>query len=336
MKRFGVAVIGVGAISESEHVPSLLKIPSCKVTSICDVKTERLDLIGGKYNIEKRFLDYKEAVDDNETDAVVVATDAPAHADIVLYAVEKQKPVFVEKPIAINIADAEKIVKKSSESNVPVMVGYQLRFLPNHIKVKEILQSGNIGNIYMAHVRAETLVIKEKETLLIDYATHFFDLIRYYFDSDKICCVSGHIKFENDAQVGSSTLLEFESGIHANVEAYWLPNFNWGVVDRSVEFLGSIGKITTKLTGPDIKLWRTNSFRDRMLGPKILLPKEAVTSYTPLSDHSYYQELKVFFDCLLHNKTMPITAEDGLKALQIADYALESCKKKQKIEGLKL
>jgi predicted dehydrogenase len=130
--------------------------------------------------------------------------------------------------------------------------------------------------------------------------------------------------------------LEFESGIHANVEAYWLPNFNWGVVDRSVEFLGSIGKITTKLTGPDIKLWRSNSFRDRMLGPKILLPKEAVTSYTPLSDQSYYQELKVFFDCLLHNKTMPITAEDGLKALQIADYTLESCKKKRKIEGLKL
>ncbi|MBI5228640.1 Gfo/Idh/MocA family oxidoreductase [Candidatus Micrarchaeota archaeon] len=337
MKRFGVSVIGVGAISESAHIPNLLKIPASKIVSICDIRKERLQLMGDRFNITKRFADYRDAIDDKETDVVVVATDAPSHAKIVLSALERAKPVFVEKPLTINVADAEKIVKTARLKKIPLMVGYQLRFLPNHRKVKELMRNGEIGDIYTAHVRAETLVIKEKETLLIDYGTHFFDLIRYYFDNDHIVSISGQLTLNKKGlQVGSSTLIKFESGIHANIEAYWLPNFNWGVVDRTLEILGSNGKISTKMSGPDIRIWRASSFRDRLLGPQVFLPKEAVSSYTPLSDYCYHEELRSFFDCLVNGKDMPINAEDGLKALKIADYTLKSHLADQKFRGLKL
>jgi len=216
------------------------------------------------------------------------------------------------------------------------MIGYQLRFLPNHTLTKSYMKK-YIGQVYSIYIRAETLVIKPAESLLIDYGTHFFDLIRYYLNDQKIVSISGQVIYDkNKIQIAATALLEFESGIHATIELFWLPDFNWGVVDRSLTIVGSKGKISTKMSGPDITLWRSESFRDKMLGPKNILPKETVNPYLPLSDLCYLKELETFFYCLRNKTKMPSNAEDGLKALQIADYILKSFTKGKKFSGLKI
>lgn len=336
MRRLGVSVIGVGAISESAHLPNLLKIPSVRVVNICDINLERLDYIGKLFNIEKRFTNYIDAIQDEHVDAVIIATSAPEHARITLACIDKQIPVFVEKPLATSISDARAIVQASEKHNCPVMVGFQLRFLPNHQIVKKYLYQNEIGPLLMAHIRAETLVIKPAESLLIDYGTHFFDLIRYYFPQDPIIAISSHVKYIENDQVGASILLEYESGIHTNIELYWLPQFNWGIVDRTLEVLGLEGKITTKMSGPEVYLWRTKSTRDRMFGVKTLLPKEAKTAYTPLSDYCYQKELESFFSSIIKKEAFEVSAIDGLKSLEIAHYALISFQEKRKITGLQI
>jgi predicted dehydrogenase len=208
------------------------------------------------------------------------------------------------------------------------MVGYQLRFLPNHIKVKEYMKKKLVGKLLLSHIRAETLVIKPEETLLIDFATHFFDLIGWYLDKERIASISGSLREDdNDNQVASTTILNYESGTHSVIETVWVPRFNWGVVNRTFEAIGDAGKISTKLSGPEIQMWRANSTRDRIFGIKSFNPKETANSFMPLSSLCYREEMKTFVDCLIKKKTMPVNAGDGLRALKIAESTLVSYKK---------
>lgn len=333
MKRINVGIIGCGAIAESEHLPNILSIPQAKLVAICDINEKRLEDMGNRFNVEKRFTSHKELLEDKDVEAVVIATPAPTHAEIVLNSLNHGKNVFVEKPVTTTMEDAEKVVELSKKLEIPVMVGYQLRFLPNHQKVKEYIEKKVIGKIYTAHIRAETLVIKPDETLLIDFATHFFDLMRWYFDKEKIDSILGSIKNnDNGMQVASTTTLNYNSGFHSTIETVWVPKFNWGIVNRTFEAIGEDGKINTKLTGPEINLWRANSLRDRIMGIKTFNPKQTTVSFMPLSDYCYREELRAFIDAVLRKKPMPVTAEDGLKDLQIADATLQSYKKKTVVD----
>jgi len=326
MRRIGIGVIGCGAIAQSEHIPNIFSIPQAKLIAICDIDKNRLDSVGQKFSIKNRYTNYEEMLSkEKEIEAVIIATPASTHAEIVLKALKYEKCVFVEKPITTSIEDAVKIVQKSEKLKLPVMVGYQLRFLPNHMKVKDLINRNEIGEPFFLHIRAETLVIKPAETLLIDYGTHFFDLIRWYFDKAKVLSVAGMVTLNHEGtQIGASTLIRFNSGLHASVEAFWVPKFNWGIVDRSLEVLGEEGKIWTKISGPDIRIWRAKSLRDRIFGEKIILPKETVSSYVPLSSYSYRKELEVFIKSVINGTSVPVNARDGLVALRIADAALKS------------
>lgn len=325
MRRINVGIIGCGAIAESAHVPNLLSIPQAKIEGICDIKKDRLVEIGEKFNIKHTYSDYEELLKNKDIESVVIATPAHNHAEIVLSALEHGKSVFVEKPITTSIEDAKKIVKTSEKLGLQTMVGYQLRFLPNHIKVRELIDKGEIGDIHFAHIRAETLVIKPDETLLVDYATHNFDLIHWYFEKYRIKDVRGLITTnEEGEQIASTSLLRFESGLHASIESIWTPNFNWGVVDRTVEAVGSRGKISTKLTGPEIKIWRSNSLRDKFFGEKVILPKQTLSTYTPLTDYAYRKELELFIESIIKDKPVPAGPREGLLALEIADATLKS------------
>jgi len=335
MKKINLAIIGVGAISDSAHIPSLFSIPKSNVVSICDVDAKQLDFISKQFSIKKTETDYQKIIKDPSIDAVVIATNAPAHCQIVLDSLNAGKHVFVEKPITTSLSDAEKIIELQKKTGLSVMVGYQLRFMPNHEKVKELLKKGVIGNFYLGHMRAETLVIKPEESLLIDYGTHFFDLIRWYFDCPKILSVSALVlKNSEGVQVGASTTINFEGDKHAIVETYWVPKWNWSNVNRSAEFIGEDGKISTQMSIPEIKLWRSNSRRDQIFGEKVFAPKEASNTYISAGDFAYRKQLEVFIDCLLNKKPVPTDAYDGLMALKIADAALKSHEKQKTITNL--
>ncbi|MFA6296268.1 MAG: Gfo/Idh/MocA family oxidoreductase [Patescibacteria group bacterium] len=334
MKKLNISIIGTGAIAESAHLPSLLSIPQTNIVSICDLKKDKLEKIGHQFNISKKETDYHRVLNDPSVEAVIVSTNAPMHEKIVLDSLKSGKHVFVEKPITTSIEAAEKILKLQNETNLSIMVGYQLRFMPNHIKVREYLKQDIVGKIYLGHIRSETLVIKPEETLLIDYGTHFFDLIRWYFEGKKIESVSGTVIYDNEIQVGATTTIVFEDNIQTIVEIYWVPKWNWSNVNRTAEFIGEKGKISTQMSIPAIKLWRCDSFRDKILGEKNFTPKEVSNVYMSAGDIAYRKQLEVFVDCILNNKPVPTNAYDGLIALKIAQASLQSHQEKKVITNI--
>lgn len=321
-KRIKVAVIGCGAIAESAHIPNLLNIPNIEIVGLCDVNKERLEATSQNFSIFKTFPNHQTMINELDFDAGVVCTTADVHAEICIDLLNAQKDVFVEKPLALSSEDARKVIKTVEDTGRTLQVGYQMRFLANHTKAKEILKK-EIGTIYAGRVTADTLVIKVHETLLVDYMTHLFDLVRWYLEEDATH-IGGMLYYENDIQTGAQVLLHFPSGKLVSVDAFWVPKSSWGSVQRRIEFRGSQGKLITDVTGPTITLYKETSFLSKMRSPIKIMPVSSLNQYVPITDAAYRDELRSFFDSVRKGRKPLCDVHDGLMALLIAEAAKES------------
>jgi predicted dehydrogenase len=327
MKRINVAVIGCGFIAETAHIPNLLTIPEGKLVMICDIDKKRLDYIGAKFNVNDRCSDFHIVLKRSDIDAVIVCTPTPTHTEIVLAAIEAGKHVFVEKPMTMSSSEDEIIIKAAEKHGVKLMVGYQMRFLPNHQKAKEIVRKGEIGDVFYAEAHSETLTIKPSEGILIDYAVHFIDLLRWYFDNTRIESVAALLHLNGDYETEATLILKFANGIIGRIGVFWLPEYrSWEAVDRYVKILGTKGKIITEQSGPTITLYREGSLLSRIRGPHRIMPKFALHPNIPLSEIAYRKELEHFFDCIIKDKEPVVSAYDDKIVLKVVEAAKESFK----------
>lgn len=327
MKRVNVAVIGCGFIAETAHIPNLLTVPEAKLSTICDIDQKKLNEIGAKFNVNERCGDFQEVLKKKDVDAVVICTPTATHAEIALAAAEAGKHVFVEKPMTMSSSEDGLIMKAAKKNGRKLMVGYQMRFLPNHQKAKEIMKRGEIGNVIYVEAHSETLIIKPSEGILIDYCTHFIDLLQWYFDSTRIESVaallhsSGSYKTETEATL----ILKFANGVIGSIGVFWLPNYqSWEAVDRYIKILGTKGKIITEQSGPAITLYKEGSLLSRIKGPHRIMPKFALNPNIPLSEIAYRKELEHFLNCIIKDKEPVVSGDDNRMALKVVEAAKES------------
>jgi predicted dehydrogenase len=306
MKRVNVAVIGCGFIAETTHIPNLFTIPEAKLTTICDVDQKKLNIIGDKFNVKDRCTDFREVVKKKDIDAVVICTPTPTHAEIALAAAEAEKHIFVEKPMSTSSSLDDVIIKSAEKHGVKLMVGYQMRFLPNHQKAKEIVRRGEIGDVLYAEAHSETLIIKPSDGILLDYSTHFIDLLRWYFDNVRIKSIAALLRssenFSNETE--ATLILEFANGVIGRIGVFWLSKYqSWEAVDRYIKILGKRGKVVTEQSGPTITLYKEGSLLSRVMGPHKIMPRYALHPNVPLSDIAYRKELEHFISCIIKDES---------------------------------
>ena len=153
MENLNIALIGCGMIGR-EHIERIQnRIRNAKVVAVCDVFEE-----GAKKGAEiagagtKVYTDFNEAINDPDVNAVVVTTPGQFHKGPVLAAIKAGKPVFCEKPLATTLEDAKKVVEAEKASGKRLLqIGFMRRFDPDYIKMKKILDSGELGAPLMIH-----------------------------------------------------------------------------------------------------------------------------------------------------------------------------------------
>jgi len=327
MSRVNVAVIGCGFIAEYMHIPNLLSIPEAKLTTICDIDQNRLSHIGAKFNINDRYNDLQEVLKKKVIDAVVVCTPTPTHAEIAMTAARAGKHIFVEKPMSMSSSQDTMIIEAAERHGVKLMVGYQMRFLPNHQKAKEIMRKGEIGDVIYAEIHSETLTIKPSEGILLDYGTHFVDLLRSYFDDTRVESVAAllHSSGGYETETEATLILKFANGLIGRIGVFWLPNYqSWEAMDRYIKIVGTKGKIITEQSGPTITLYREGSLLSRIKGPHRIMPRFALNPNVPLSEMAYRRELEHFFDCITRDKKPTVSGHDDKRVLAVVEAAKES------------
>lgn len=145
------ALIGCGRIAVN-HIKAALN-NKLQIVAVCDVIEEKMEALLVKYNLQnetsiKRYTDYKQMLAENvDIELISIATESGLHAEIALYCIEHNKNVIIEKPMAMSIADADKIIEASEKHGVKISACHQNRFNIAVQKMRKALEAGRFGKI---------------------------------------------------------------------------------------------------------------------------------------------------------------------------------------------
>lgn len=191
MKKVKVAVIGCGTIANSAHIPAYLKNDNVEIRYFCDIIPEKARMCVEKYGCGEAVTDYHDFLNDPELDAVSVCTHNDLHSVISIDFMKAGKHVLCEKPAARILSEALEMQKVSHETGKILNIGVCNRFNTYVNKIKEIIDSGELGEVY--HVYASFRAHRSIPGLggdftkkacsgggaLIDWGVHYLDLIMY-------------------------------------------------------------------------------------------------------------------------------------------------------------
>jgi predicted dehydrogenase len=139
-------IIGVGAIAQRRHIPECIANPDSVLIGIADANQARCDELGKKFGV-KSFCDHKDLLKMGELDAVVVSGPNALHATQTIDALNAGKHVLCEKPMAISRDEAKSMIAAAEKNKKFLMIGLNQRLMPPHVRAKEILKTGRLGNV---------------------------------------------------------------------------------------------------------------------------------------------------------------------------------------------
>jgi predicted dehydrogenase len=183
-------IIGCGNVTEVKSGPAFNKVPGSRLLGVTRRNRALAEDYAKRHNVPKVYDSSRELINDPEINAVYVATPPGSHKEYALQVIEAGKPVYIEKPMALNYAECAIINETAERKNVQVYVAYYRRTLPGFLKVKELVDSGTIGNVRYINLRLfkspSEGEIAGRLPWRVDPAIsgggHFFDLASHQLD----------------------------------------------------------------------------------------------------------------------------------------------------------
>ena len=330
MHKINVGIIGIGRIGKI-HLDTLCNhIPQAEVIAAINPSPQGRDF-AKQYHVP--FIsDQPETLFSNpDIQAVIICSSTDTHAEFIHNASHNNKAIFCEKPLDLSLQKTREIVNTLSVRGTKLMTAFNQRFDPNFAALCESLQSGKIGQPHTVHIISRDPMpppieyIQRSGGLFRDMTIHDFDLARFFMNCEVqevfakgFNLIDPAIGEAGDIDTGY-VILNFENGATAIIENSRKCSYGY---DQRVEIFGSRGMVQTanplktmnSLYNQDGQHHDRNLdfFMDRYL-------------------KSYQLEMVAFINALLEDKPMPVTAEDGLKAMAIAEAAYASMKENQPI-----
>lgn len=218
-----VAVVGLGYWG-----PNLLRnfheVPGVEVAWICDAREAALELHGRRWPAVKRTSSFAEVLADESVDAVAIATPVSSHYPLARAAIDAGKHVFVEKPLAASSCEAADLIASAQAAGVVLMPGHTFLYSPPVNIVKQLIDSGELGDIYFVSTSRVNLGLHQKDVSVAwDLGPHDFSILRYWLEETPAfaTAVARGCILEATPDVAFINL-EFASGPIAHVEIAWL------------------------------------------------------------------------------------------------------------------
>jgi predicted dehydrogenase len=333
-----VGIIGCGSISKYRHAPEYFSNPDCEIKGYYDVKTERAEALAKEFG-GKVYSSLEEMLSDKEIDAVSVCTSNAYHAPISIQALEAGKHVLCEKPMAISVEEAEKMIEASKKSGKFLMIGHNQRLADAHVRAKQILKTGELGRILtfrtaFGHGGPEywsmdkglhTWFFKSKDAYvgtMGDLGVHKADLIRWLIDDeiDEVKAYISTLDKRNDkgdlieVDDNAVCVLKSKSGIIGTLTASWT---YYGDEDNATVLYCSNGVIRI-YDNPEFPIVVTYKNREKVY--------YKVGKIQTNDDQNASGVISMFINGIKQGKQPEISGEEGLAALKIILACMESAK----------
>ena len=317
----GVAVLGAGRMGQT-HLRTLAGIGHVQVVAVADpdhAAAERGRALAGA---PRALSEPLEAIADPAVDAVVVVTPTSTHAALIEAALDAGKAVWSEKPIALDLAQTERVVARWRERGVPIQLGFMRRFDPGYVRARELIASGELGRIeqFRAYSRdtypPPVEFLRHSGGAFLDMSVHDFDLARFLVgEVEEVQAWGGVLFDERFAQADdvdtAVTVLRFENGALGVVEMS--RHSAWGY-DIRTEVFGALGKVVIEAPQKTPATW------SRRFG----FEGDHFENFPDRFETAFRRELEAFFEALVRGEPPSPGPEDALETLRLALAATRS------------
>jgi predicted dehydrogenase len=259
MDRVRFAVIGAGMMGNIHaRIGHELLYPH--LVAVADVDMQRAKVLADTYGAAA-YADFHEMLQRESVDAVIVTTPETAHREPVIMAAERGSHIFVEKPIAVSLEDADAMIAACERHNVKLMVGYILRFEACYAQIKDAVAGNAIGRILSAYARRNAAIQEGRRlagrTSVINYlAVHDADQILWYNAGRKVTRVTaralhGRMMEEHGVPDFSWLWFEFDDGGQGVIECGWALPEGWAGWDDAPATWGGFGDVRMDVIGTE-------------------------------------------------------------------------------------
>lgn len=335
-----LAIIGCGLVVEQCHLPALRKIAGLKLVALADRDLERLTRMADRAAVERRHTDYRALLDDSSIDLVAVCAPPQLHAEIGLAVLDAGKHLLLEKPLALSLDDADRLVRHSAGAGGQALIGFNFRWHRLVRQARSIIAGGGLGALATMHTTfASASAFRQQDTawrqrhdfggVLVDLGIHHFDLWRFMTGSE-VSDVLAHRRTDGPGHERATVSAAMTDGVLVT------SSFSHGVCDTNeLEICGA--KASLRLS-----CYRFDSLRVSENGaPRGAVrhwPGEAARGLRNVPQaiarlldggdivDSYRGQWQSFVDAVRNNTPIEPGLADGRSALQIALAAAQSAR----------
>ena len=240
-KRVSVGVVNTSWWADLMYLPAFTNHPNAVVTAVCGRNPERTQAFAEKWDIEHYFTDFDAMLASGLVDAVFIGTINKYHHEMTMKALDAGLHVLCEKPLAMNVAEAQEMADKAEAVGTKTMATFTYRFMPTARYVKRLLDEGYIGKPYQLHLRYYTGTARAAgyewrfdmaeagAGMVGDIGSHFMYLAQWYYgEIESVMCMLGHhipradhpdgIAYERGDD-SASILVQFKNGAQGVIVA---------------------------------------------------------------------------------------------------------------------
>jgi predicted dehydrogenase len=333
-----LGVIGLGEIARSRHLPALAQLPQWQITIAADLDQERGERTAAQFAISQFTNDPCDVIASKLLDALAILTPPASHADLIHAALGTGKPIFVEKPLTLDVAQAETLEAETHRTGCKLLVGFNLR---HHIQVqqaREWIRSGKLGRVRAVHtlisnVRTRAALPewrrdpKRGGELLFDLGVHHFDLCRFLFDAE-IATVQAYETCSPQGNLTVATLAQLTNDILVTC------TFVEDAFEHdALEIFGENGRLVISLYRFDGLQWYPRGKYDGSIDLRFALARSALQEFPRALPRmqrggeyvlTYRSEWEHFYTVIQNNVLPLANVHDGVAATRAAFQARQS------------
>jgi myo-inositol 2-dehydrogenase/D-chiro-inositol 1-dehydrogenase len=336
-----VGLVGSQFIS-TIHAESLKHCSQAELAAVASPTPGNAQRLSQQFKIPGVYLDYRQMLDKPEIDMIVVGAPNYLHCQIVLDAAAAGKHIVIEKPLCLNLNEADRMITACRDAGVKLMYAEELCFAPKYVRLKQLLDSGALG---------QPTLIKQSEKHDGPHADHFWDVdrsgggvtmdmgchaiefFRWMLNRPPIRSVYAQMSTQvhggrTRGDDNAILILEFSNGVTAIAEESWT---KLGGMDDRAEVYGTGGVAYADLLhGNAIETYSSQGY-EYAVEKAGSTRGWSFTIYEEAWNYGFHAEMAHFVDCIQNDKIPLVTGEDGRAVLEVLFAAYESARTGRKV-----
>jgi predicted dehydrogenase len=341
MARVKVGLIG-SQFASTIHAESLKRVADAEIIAAASPTEEHVRAFAQQYSIPNYFTDYRKMLEMDEIDMVVLGLPNDLHAQATIDAANAGKHVVCEKPMCMNLREADLMIETCKNQNVKLMYAEELCFAPKYVRLKQLVDEGALGDIYMVkqsekhdgpHSPWFWDVQRAGGGVALDMGCHAFEFFRWILGKPEVESVYAEMgtyvhKDRTKGDENSLLIVKFAGGATCLAEESWAKK---GGMDDRAEVYGSEGVAYANLLMGNSIL----TYSDKGYGYAVEKAEStkgwSFTIYEEVWNYGFPQEMEHFVDCVKNDKQPLETGEDAKAVLEMVFAAYESARTGSKV-----